>query len=125
MHKTVFRILICLLGLSSLVQGSPNHLSPVYAAMQQAQTTQTQQAPPPAAPRSKKAVAASSTTTSQAPVLSNNSHYVNSSGIVVHSPARATSAPAGASAVCGDGSYSFSQHHQGTCSHHGGVSRWL
>lgn len=61
-----------------------------------------------------------------APVpLSNNNHYVNSSGNVVHSPAKAPSVPQGATAVCGDGSYSFSQHRQGTCSHHGGVSRWL
>jgi Protein of unknown function (DUF3761) len=33
--------------------------------------------------------------------------------------------PAGATAECRDGSYSFSQHRRGTCSHHGGVSRWL
>jgi hypothetical protein len=37
----------------------------------------------------------------------------------------APTAPAGASAVCRDGSYSFSLHHRGTCSRHGGVSRWL
>jgi hypothetical protein len=29
------------------------------------------------------------------------------------------------SAQCADGSYSFSQHHQGTCSYHGGVVRWF
>ena len=34
-------------------------------------------------------------------------------------------APPGATAVCRDGTYSFSQHHSGTCSHHGGVARWL
>jgi hypothetical protein len=34
-------------------------------------------------------------------------------------------APAGATAQCRDGTYSFSQHHSGTCSHHGGVARWL
>jgi len=33
--------------------------------------------------------------------------------------------PAGATAQCRDGSYSYSQHHSGTCSHHGGVSSWL
>lgn len=27
-------------------------------------------------------------------------------------------------AVCRDGSYSYSQHRSGTCSHHGGVARW-
>jgi Protein of unknown function (DUF3761) len=34
-------------------------------------------------------------------------------------------APPGATARCRDGTYSFSQHHQGTCSHHGGVAMWL
>jgi hypothetical protein len=28
-------------------------------------------------------------------------------------------------AICRDGTYSFSMHHRGTCSHHGGVARWL
>ena len=35
------------------------------------------------------------------------------------------SAPAGATARCRDGTYSFSLHHSGTCSHHGGVATWL
>lgn len=35
------------------------------------------------------------------------------------------SAPAGATARCRDGTYSFSQHRAGTCSHHGGVAAWL
>src|SRR6266849_3835881 len=33
--------------------------------------------------------------------------------------------PAGARARCRDGTYSFSKHHSGTCSHHGGVGAWL
>jgi hypothetical protein len=33
--------------------------------------------------------------------------------------------PAGATARCTDGTYSRSQHHSGTCSHHGGVAAWL
>jgi hypothetical protein len=33
--------------------------------------------------------------------------------------------PTGASAQCRDDSYSFSAHRRGTCSHHGGVARWL
>lgn len=33
--------------------------------------------------------------------------------------------PAGATARCRDGSYSYSQHRQGTCSWHGGVAEWL
>jgi Protein of unknown function (DUF3761) len=39
--------------------------------------------------------------------------------------ARADTPPPGATARCRDGTYSFSQHHQGTCSHHGGVAEWL
>ena len=57
--------------------------------------------------------------------LSNNNHYTNVDGEKVHSPAYAPSVPAGASAVCQDGTYSFSQHRSGTCSHHGGVAEWL
>lgn len=33
--------------------------------------------------------------------------------------------PPGATALCRDGTYSYSTHHSGTCSHHGGVKRWL
>jgi uncharacterized protein YraI len=52
-------------------------------------------------------------------------YYVNVDGRRVQSPVFADSAPSGASALCRDGSYSFSQHRRGTCSHHGGVSTWL
>lgn len=41
------------------------------------------------------------------------------------SPPQGNSPPPGATAQCKDGTYSFSQHRGGTCSHHGGVSRWL
>lgn len=58
------------------------------------------------------------------PVCANGS-YVNSAGNRVCSPASTPSAPAGASARCVDGSYSFSQSRRGTCSYHGGVSAWL
>lgn len=34
-------------------------------------------------------------------------------------------APSGATARCNDGTYSYSQHRSGTCSHHGGVAQWL
>jgi Protein of unknown function (DUF3761) len=58
--------------------------------------------------------------------LSNDRHYTNSDGQQVHSPAYSSGgAPAGATALCGDGTYSFSQHRSGTCSHHGGVAKWL
>jgi hypothetical protein len=57
--------------------------------------------------------------------LNNNNYYVNSQGDTVHSPAYSNSVPPGATAICGDGTYSFSQSRRGTCSHHGGVSQWL
>jgi len=58
--------------------------------------------------------------------LSNNNYYTNSDGNQVHSPAysNSDSVPAGATALCADGTYSFSQHHRGTCSHHWGVVQW-
>jgi hypothetical protein len=57
--------------------------------------------------------------------LSNDNYYTNVDGNEVHSPAYSDSVPDGASAICGDGTYSFSQNRRGTCSHHGGVAQWL
>jgi hypothetical protein len=59
--------------------------------------------------------------------LKEHGHYVNKQGATVHSPAHSKSGavPNGASAQCRDGTYSFSQHRTGTCSHHGGVAQWL
>jgi len=37
---------------------------------------------------------------------------------------RPAGAPANATAKCRDGTFSASQHHSGTCSHHGGVAEW-
>ena len=60
------------------------------------------------------------------PHLSNDSHYTNGDGQQIHSPAYSSGgAPSNATAMCADGTYSFSQHRSGTCSHHGGVARWL
>jgi hypothetical protein len=52
-------------------------------------------------------------------------YYENSSHRCVHRPVRAARAPKGATAKCRDGTYSFSQHASGTCSHHGGVAVWI
>lgn len=52
-------------------------------------------------------------------------HYINSSGQRIQSPTYYNSPPKGATAECNDGTYSFSANHRGTCSHHGGVKRWL
>jgi hypothetical protein len=51
--------------------------------------------------------------------------YRNSRGVCVHRPEHSSSVPRGATAQCRDGTYSFSQSRRGTCSHHGGVARWL
>ncbi len=59
------------------------------------------------------------------PPLSPVKTYTNSAGNSVQSPTYYNAAPAGASALCGDGTYSFSQSSRGTCSHHGGVAEWL
>jgi len=54
-----------------------------------------------------------------------NGTYTNSAGNTVCSPESVPTAPAGATAKCEDGTYSFSESRSGTCSHHGGVSEWL
>ncbi len=51
--------------------------------------------------------------------------YTNRSGHHVCRPLHASHAPQGATAKCRNGSYSFSVHRSGTCSHHGGVAVWL
>ncbi|MFL9963996.1 DUF3761 domain-containing protein [Paraburkholderia sediminicola] len=58
--------------------------------------------------------------------LSNHNTYTNHDGNTVHAPARSLSGnvPQRATAHCRDGTYSFSRHHSGTCSRHGGVAEW-
>lgn len=53
----------------------------------------------------------------------NNNHYVNSSGHLVHSPS-CSEEHQRRTAECRDGSISYSEHHRGTCSYHGGVAHW-
>jgi predicted RNA-binding Zn-ribbon protein involved in translation (DUF1610 family) len=50
----------------------------------------------------------------------NDNYYVNSSGHLVHSPSCGQE-HGKRTAECRDGSVSFSEHHRGTCSYHGGV----
>jgi hypothetical protein len=54
-----------------------------------------------------------------------NGTYENSSGNTVCKPEESSTVPAGATARCEDGTYSFSEHRSGTCSYHGGVAEWL
>lgn len=53
---------------------------------------------------------------------------LSSAALVIAAALAASAAaapPPGATARCRDGSYSYSTHHSGTCSHHGGVAVWL
>jgi hypothetical protein len=57
--------------------------------------------------------------------LSRHDCYVNSDGHWVHRPAKDNNGrPQGDTAVCRDGTYSFSEHRTGTCSYHRGVDHW-
>lgn len=51
-------------------------------------------------------------------------YYQSTDGTMVHRPTRGNTDYGPVTAICGDGSRSFSHHHQGTCSHHGGVASW-
>ena len=51
-------------------------------------------------------------------------HYLNSDRNCVEYPTPKNEHGA-ATALCNDGEYSYSQHHSGTCSSHGGVKKFL
>lgn len=57
------------------------------------------------------------------PTYCPNGTYTNAYGQTVCRPSSTNAG--GATAVCSDGTYSYSKTRSGTCSHHGGVSRWL
>jgi hypothetical protein len=53
--------------------------------------------------------------------------YMNSTGNCVEDPSAPPAGggiPSGATALCRDGDFSYSQHRSGTCSGHGGVQVW-
>lgn len=109
------------IGLASL--GDSSTPTPVVESVR-AVTSQTQQHIPSASvPKIEKQTVQNSQYSDSG--LSNNNYYENVDGNQIHSPAYADSVPAGASAQCRDGTYSFSQNRRGTCSHHGGVASWL
>lgn len=68
-------------------------------------------------------LAASSASQSSAAKNTNKSR--SKKPVNANAKAKANEAPAGATAECRDGTYSYSAHRRGTCSHHGGVKRWL
>jgi Protein of unknown function (DUF3761) len=57
--------------------------------------------------------------------LTTHNCYLNSDHQPTHRPSASVDdvMPAGASAKCADGKYSFSRHRSGTCSSHGGVAQ--
>ncbi len=59
------------------------------------------------------------------PVDCGSDYYRNTDGNCVHRPATGPGAADGATAICKDGSSSYSQNRRGTCSGHGGVRTWL
>ena len=98
-------------------QNNPSATPPAPAPVVPVQPVTPQKKVPAPAPAPKPTPAPQPTCT--------NGTYVNSAGNTVCSPETTPSAPAGATAQCVDGTYSFSQSRSGTCSHHGGVASWL
>jgi hypothetical protein len=90
-------------------------LATVLLASLFAQTSQTSPSQPPPQQQQQKSQ----------PKCTDTGTYVNSQGQTVKRPENCSAVPHGATAQCRDGSYSFSQSRRGTCSHHGGVAKWL
>jgi hypothetical protein len=131
-RKTKYLIIALLLGAIGL--GGAHTLSATHTQQGTVQGIQTQVVTPSLTPTPTEVI---TPTQKVAPILhptastqsglSNDRYYTNTSGNEVHSPAYSndSSVPAGATAKCGDGTHSFSQHRSGTCSHHGGVALWF
>jgi hypothetical protein len=117
---------IIFLGWAGLNSTSSSTITPEVANT--AAASAATQAIPAAQPQTQTATPAQiAPQVEQNPTLSSQNYYTNVSGNTVHSPAYTSdgSVPSGATAECRDGTYSFSEHRSGTCSHHGGVMRWL
>ena len=123
-------------GVGVLDAPSTSYTTPSYSAPSTTDTpTATSEAPvATTVPTQAQAVAPKTTvakpkaapkTTTQAapqPAECGADYYRNSDGNCVHRP---SDNPSGATALCKDGTYSYSQHRSGTCSGHGGVRTWL
>jgi hypothetical protein len=88
-------------------------------------TVATTAPPAPDLPPAPTVSAAAPEEPAQASVSCAGDYYRNNDGNCVHGPQQAAAPPSGATAQCKDGSYSFSQHRQGICSGHGGVTQRL
>lgn len=89
-------------------------------------TTTTPPPPPPPPVVTTQAPAPRATTAAPMPQAAcGPDTYRNVDGNCIPRPKAAPGPPAGATAHCKDGTYSFSAHRSGTCSGHGGVAEWL
>ncbi|MEU9993023.1 DUF3761 domain-containing protein [Streptomyces sp. NPDC048045] len=90
-----------------------------------ATATATQTATPEPAPTVTKTVKVKVTVTAHAAAADSGSSGGSSGGSPGggdSSSSGGSSAGNGATALCNDGTYSYAAHHQGACSHHGGVA---
>lgn len=73
------------------------------------------------------AAAAPAATTAPAPMMAAKPAKAAKAAPAASAPAMAPTgaAPAGATGLCKDGTYTMSKTHSGSCSHHGGVAKWL
>lgn len=95
-------------------QPTPAPTAPPPPPRRAPKSTPTKTSPPPTPPA----------TPDEAASCPLSDHYVNSDKHCVLRPIRSEGHLSGASARCRDGSESFSRHHSGTCSSHGGVDHF-
>jgi Protein of unknown function (DUF3761) len=99
-----------------------------HGGVQKTAKTAPATAPTPAASTAATAPAATpapSGASQSAPAATTAAKSTPSASKSAPSAAAESTDPTGATAKCKDGTYSKSQHHSGTCSHHGGVAEWL
>ena len=74
------------------------------------------------APAATGTMPAAATGTAPAAAANNQPHNTTNPNASAEHP---DNNPQGATAQCKDGTYSHATHHQGACSNHGGVAKWL
>lgn len=109
---------------------APVQTAPAVIAATPPAAARTTVAPPAAAPLEVAAPVAPAVPVAPAPApapaaaggSTSGDTYTNVDGNQIQGPVQAASRPAGSTARCNDATYSYSQHHSGTCSSHGGVA---